>query len=65
MVEESKRVRDAPNQLASLSQEIPTYEQLSKKEPNDILALWLQLYPLEEEESKEGKSKAQSEDEIL
>ena len=31
---------------------VPTYEKLAKKEPNDILMLWITLHPLEEEEVK-------------
>ena len=34
---------------------MPTYEQLAKKFPNDILMLWVRFFPLEEEEKEESK----------
>ena len=61
MVEEIKRVEKNAQQIASLKNGPEAFAQLSKKEANDILALWIQEYP-EVEEEKE--SQRPSEDEI-
>lgn len=44
--EEVKHAKDVRKQLATSGlTEVPIYEQIAKREPNDILTLWAQIYP--------------------
>ena len=54
MTEEIKQSKEARRLMASsVPSDVPSYEALAKKEPNDILALWTETFPLDEE-VKEG-----------
>ena len=59
MVEEVKQAKELRMQMASSGPaEVPIYEQIAKKEPNDILVLWAQTFPSATEEPEEVKGEA-------
>jgi hypothetical protein len=71
MTEEKKQAQDASKKderqkLASpVPDDVLTYEQLVKKEPNDILALWTETFPLDEEVKGEEVNAAAFDDSTI